>query len=379
MRIVIWSVFESSHLADLTCNLAISGHEVTHFFNENVPSFRKGMGWTSPNRGRVNTHQLGIESLDEVFRNGFGDGAIHLVHGIRGVHFITNVARRLHKCNAIWGTMFENVDERHGMSHIKKVLYALKLNSLNPNYILGLGHKVPQWVQNLGYPANRVFPFAYFIDPSWERNATTRVHNDKFVVGYVGQFIRLKRIDILVDALAGLERGSFRLVLVGGGVMRKTIIQRAHDKLGSENVEFLDYMPISEVRKFMSTFDCFVLPSEQDGWGAVVVEALMNGVPSICSDACGVVTAVKASGCGGVFINRSVSDLREKLEIAIPKGKPDDAYKSQLSTWAGNVFSGKAGSEYLTKIFEHLLYQHPRPDAPWIATPAPRNTSNPSA
>ena len=69
---------------------------------------------------------------------------------------------------------------------------------------------------------------------------------------------------------------------------------------------------MSEVYQFINVADCLVLPSKHDGWGTVVSEALISGVPAICSDTCGVAEVVKLSNYGGVFKSGNIEDLVNK-------------------------------------------------------------------
>lgn len=64
----------------------------------------------------------------------------------------------------------------------------------------------------------------------------------------------------------------------------------------------------------MSEYDVLVLPSRYDGWGVVVNEALMAGVPVICSDQVGASAVVEKWQCGSIFASEDLPDLVSKLE-----------------------------------------------------------------
>ena len=77
--------------------------------------------------------------------------------------------------------------------------------------------------------------------------------------------------------------------------------------------------------------DLFLLPSRFDGWGAVVNEALMCGVPVVCSDNCGAAELLGESWRGEVFRTGSAAGLKDILQrwIALGRRTDDGAGASQ--------------------------------------------------
>jgi glycosyltransferase involved in cell wall biosynthesis len=72
----------------------------------------------------------------------------------------------------------------------------------------------------------------------------------------------------------------------------------------------------SEISKYYSIADIFVLPSNFDTWGLVVNEAMNFGLPVIVSDRCGCAKGL-VKGNGFIFKAGDVNDLKEKLETLI--------------------------------------------------------------
>jgi len=67
----------------------------------------------------------------------------------------------------------------------------------------------------------------------------------------------------------------------------------------------------------MAGYDLVVLPSRYDGWGAVVNEALQQGVPVLASDNAGASALVRASGAGAVFGATDAAALAAHLRRAL--------------------------------------------------------------
>jgi glycosyltransferase involved in cell wall biosynthesis len=108
-----------------------------------------------------------------------------------------------------------------------------------------------------------------------------------------------------------------------------------------------------------------VLPSKHDGWGAVVSESLIVGVPAICSHTCGVSEVVKASNFGGVFQSGNIKELVDKLRSVLEKGPLQENERYRLISWSKKITS-EVGADYLIKIINYINGLSERPIAPWI-------------
>jgi glycosyltransferase involved in cell wall biosynthesis len=148
--------------------------------------------------------------------------------------------------------------------------------------------------------------------PQWDR-PSSRPH-EGFVIGYAGRFVAEKGLDVLIDAVAGLEDVSLRFV--GNGPLREQLRTRAAERAVDLKI---DTSTLPEEMPFAyATFDVLVLPSlSRPAWveqfGRVLVEALWCGVPVVGSD-CGEIPWVIDSTGGGVVVPEGdVAALRETL------------------------------------------------------------------
>ncbi len=107
-------------------------------------------------------------------------------------------------------------------------------------------------------------------------------------VGFVGALKEIKRADKLIDIFEKIrqEIGVVRFIVVGDGHLRSRMEKEAKQK--GLKVLFTGIVPQEEVAKYMNAMDVMVLPSRQEGFGAVVIEA----------QACG--TCVVGSNNGGI-------------------------------------------------------------------------------
>lgn len=91
---------------------------------------------------------------------------------------------------------------------------------------------------------------------------------------WVGRMLDWKRTRTLVEAVKGLP--NVTLDLYGHGPEEENLKRVAE---GCEAIRFHDYVPVERVRELMRAHDVYVLPSDGgEGWGAVVNEALEEGM-----------------------------------------------------------------------------------------------------
>ena len=103
-------------------------------------------------------------------------------------------------------------------------------------------------------------------------------------IGAVGRLVPEKGFSLLVTAIAGwlLNNPEDRLVIVGEGVERQHLSALA-EELGVHNQVHLIGHHV-EAPRLYSAFDLICIPSEQEGLGLVLAEAVIAGVPVLASD-----------------------------------------------------------------------------------------------
>lgn len=100
-----------------------------------------------------------------------------------------------------------------------------------------------------------------------------------------GRFVQRKRFDLVIDAFAAIadQRPEWDLVLVGSGPLERELRQRVPDSL-RPRVRFLGAIPWEEMPAAYASARVFVLPSDREPWGVVVLEAMLAGNAVIATD-----------------------------------------------------------------------------------------------
>lgn len=123
--------------------------------------------------------------------------------------------------------------------------------------------------------------WGYFVDPGKAGgkggHALQIQHPPKVL--WVGRMLDLKRVEDLVRACRphpDLKRVEVSLDLYGHGSEEARLRRLA---AGAENIRFHGFVPVEKVRDVMRSHDVYVLSSDDgEGWGAVVSEALEEGM-----------------------------------------------------------------------------------------------------
>ena len=120
-------------------------------------------------------------------------------------------------------------------------------------------------------------------DPSWQSN-----FSERNLLLYVGQIVRGKGVDVLLEALARVST-PFECCIFGDGSHRP-FCEKLCRKLGLANrVRFQGYVPPRELHDYFSEATALLVASVwPEPFGAVGLEAMRHGVPVIAFDAGGI-------------------------------------------------------------------------------------------
>jgi glycosyltransferase involved in cell wall biosynthesis len=151
-----------------------------------------------------------------------------------------------------------------------------------------------------------------------------------YLILYVGRLVHQKRVDVLIEAMRRIEqsRTDIGLLIVGDGVERQQLMQQAQ---GLKNVQFLGFRDRPDLPRYYGVADLFVLPSEIEAWGMVVLEALACGLPVIATSRVGAAWDLIQDGKNGYVIpENDAAALAAAIEQACqPNRGPLDEKESR--------------------------------------------------
>jgi glycosyltransferase involved in cell wall biosynthesis len=135
---------------------------------------------------------------------------------------------------------------------------------------------------------------------------------------FLGRLAAIKGVPVLFEALAKV-RGSeapLRLVLIGDGPERATLVEMAA-RLGiSDQVHFAGYKSQADVAAALQAADVLVLPSFAEGLPVVLMEAMAARLPVIATQIAGVPELVRPGVNGWLVPPGDVDDLADAIREA---------------------------------------------------------------
>lgn len=132
--------------------------------------------------------------------------------------------------------------------------------------------------------AINVNSFIYNSDRRKKIRGILGIQDNTFVVGHIGRFNTQKNHAFLIEIFKEVlrMRNDAILIMVGEGVLRKTIQRQVDDYGLSENVLFLGTR--SDVDDIMQAFDILLFPSLYEGLPVSIIEAQSSGLQCVLSD-----------------------------------------------------------------------------------------------
>lgn len=218
--------------------------------------------------------------------------------------------------------------------------------------------------QCIGIYKEKIFPFGYFVPSSKRFYPETPVTDSKKTslrLIFIGTLIKTKGLDVLIEAVRNLNILGFAVTVDVYGFG-----DSSQFNFDQSTVNYCGLIPFGEAQTVIANYDVLVLPSRYDGWGVVVNEAIMAGVPVICSNRVGAGAVVEKWQCGAIFASEDVSDLERKLNEVVVA--PESLAKMRLATRnASAALDPEVAGRYMFDVLRNgtLSAKHQKPSCPW--------------
>jgi len=157
--------------------------------------------------------------------------------------------------------------------------------------------------KSLGYSGNNSVVIPNGIEPDLfkplnKEKIKRKLGLTKKVIGFVGNLVPIKRADKFPEIFENIAlKQEVEFLVVGDGELRENVEKECKHK--SLKVKFVGRVPNDEVPYYMNAMDVMILPSRNEGFGAVIIEAQACGVSVVGSSNGGIPEAI---GDGGIVI-----------------------------------------------------------------------------
>ena len=136
--------------------------------------------------------------------------------------------------------------------------------------------------------------------------------SDEQIIMCVARFDYRKSINTLIDAFNSLDsKDNIKLVLVGDGPLKDDLQEQVNRLQINDKVLFLGFR--NDVASLLKEADVFVLPSIEEGFGNVIIEAMAANVCVVASNVGGIPEIIENNINGIMFKKGMVADLSDSL------------------------------------------------------------------
>ena len=144
------------------------------------------------------------------------------------------------------------------------------------------------------------------------KNSVIKKSDKYFDILFIGQISLRKGLHYLIDAFQNLKHPNKRLHIVGTHTLDKKFFQK---RLNIENIITYGHINHLKLNNIINKCHIFVLPSIEEGFATVILQALSAGCPVIVSENTGAKEFVSKNNCGYVVPIRDPKAITEKLEL----------------------------------------------------------------
>lgn len=211
--------------------------------------------------------------------------------------------------------------------------------------------------------ADRVFAKPYEVpDPKalpeqTEATGLSVPQSQRPIFLFVGSVDSRKGLHLLLEACAILEKQQchdYTLLVVGDGPQREELESFCQNRDLAERVKWLGRLDYGQLGVFFRGADVFVLPTLEDTWGVVVLEAMVLGKPILCSKWAGAAEMVVEGENGYIFdpynpeaVAETMSCFIKHPDLITSMGHKSQQLMAQHTSGAAGQFLAKVASSAL--------------------------------
>ena len=226
----------------------------------------------------------------------------------------------------------------------KRAKYITTVSSFLRGKLLSVLSLPQEKVQIVPMPVNPVFETP---------EPTIGIKRKKKKILSVARFTEQKGVRYLLEAFKQLkEKGyDFEAEIVGEGPLAEEFKRKTGETSLSGSVFLLPMMPQEKLKIFYEGCDIFVLPSMEEGFGMVLVEAQLCRKPVVGINSGGILDIVENEKTG-LLVSPEDS---QSLASAIEKLLTDEDYAEKLAVAGYKSAQEKFSSEAITRKYLQVL------------------------
>ena len=362
-EIYAWEPTVSPHKLELFRALRDSGRvsRITYIAQADLSAERKQQGWSRGDIEDLNVCLAPSTSVIDDIVAGSSENAIHIFSGVHWSPVLSAGLKAVVKRNRRFGLMREP-RASEGAKGLGRLVHSWLTEGMyrrRADFVLAIGRNGPRWFRRAGYAARKIFPFAYFLPaPQTEQIGQER---EIPLVVYIGRLDLEKGVSLWLDALP-LTKRKAKFAIAGAGPLAPLVQTRSTET--SPPLAVLGPLPMAEVGGLLASADIVCAPSlsTNDGWCAVVSEALMAGSAVITTCKVGASICLEQDDRLGQLVPTDAAQLALAIDKLLEGDLLTHAMRGWRSSWASTRLTSSAGADTLINILDHIYGGTRRPE-----------------
>ena len=182
-------------------------------------------------------------------------------------------------------------------------------------------------VNHLGADAAQVFAYPYEVPAakslfaeSDETAPPVMENSNRPIFLFVGRVMPRKGLKTLLDACVKLKQWGhedYTLLVIGDGEEVDSLQTYCQDQQIADCVQWVGRVDYGEIGGYFKASDVFILPTIEDTWGVVVLEAMLFGKAILCSSGAGTSELISPGDNGFVFDPNNAEELANAMQFMI--------------------------------------------------------------
>lgn len=240
---------------------------------------------------------------------------------------------------------------KRGFEPLKYFYRYIRWHKMSPNrkpcYLLCASAYAAYDYSLFGLYKNRAYKWGYFPETMHYENICGLIAGkERNSILWVGRLLDWKRPLLMLQLAAMLKRECipFHINIIGTGPFEDILKNGILEQHLENDITMLGARKVEEVRKYMEKSEIFVTTSNrQEGWGAVVNEAMNSGCAVVASSLVGAAPYLISHGVNGMIyahdkIDECVAAVKELLQNrALQQSMGVHAYSTIVKEWNANM------------------------------------------
>jgi glycosyltransferase involved in cell wall biosynthesis len=359
MKFVFWQNIVSMHQVPFLKKLA-QDHVVCLFVESYLDEKRISQGWSFPNTEGIIIKIVNEENYESLL-NGYFDYK-HFFSGIYGYPIISKALISAMNKNLFVGIIAEPqnwIGIKGILRRIRSKIFFHKYHE-NIALILAIGSRGKWWYKKVGFPEEKIYEWGYTVEEPSDLNLLEEKNSSSNLptLLFIGRLVESKGIRVLIDLLKKYYLYRFEKLIVIGDGPDASILKRITSGFLQHKFIFHGNVENKRIWEELKNADFLILPStSKDGWGAVINEALISGVPVITNDYCGASALISDKNNNGfLFDATSKGSFKRALNKALLSNSNfSNERKIRIKNWSKATISPTAFKDYFENIIYHAL------------------------